>query len=121
MGFNKKILSSIVVALLIFAFFVNISGDVFPNMVLFGGADWNSSSNNDTSWHNSSYLNVTIEAKWPRILWYDIQKCTAAKTEDDTTAPAFSENWTSVRNNISETDNATWYRFVINVSSDQGW
>ena len=77
----------------------------------------------NTSWHNSSTLNVTVEHEYPRILWYDIQKYTGVKTENDQQLPASTSegDWVSVRNNMTEVDNATWLRVVLNVSSDQGW
>ena len=77
----------------------------------------------NTSWHNSSTLNVTVEHEYPRILWYDIQKYTGVKTENDQQLPASTSegDWVSIRNNMTEVDNATWLRVVLNVSSDQGW
>lgn len=77
----------------------------------------------DSSWHNSSTLNVTIEHQYPRILWYDIQKYTGTTTENDRYLPTTTNNndWTSIRNNMTEVDNATWLRVILNISSDQGW
>ncbi len=77
----------------------------------------------DSSWHNSSTLNVTVEHQYPRILWYDIQKYTGTTTENDRYLPTTTNNndWTSIRNNMTEVDNATWLRVILNISSDQGW
>ena len=77
----------------------------------------------NSSWYNNSRLNVTVEHQYPRILWYDIQKYTGEKTGNDQQLPASTSesDWTSVRNNMTEVDNATWLRVVLNVSSDQGW
>jgi len=120
---KKKILSTLVIITLIATVFFNVqtSTVVLKPFVMFGSADTNC-ANNDSSWHNESYLNVTIESKRPRILWYDVQKCTSF-TSSGETGPADIDGatWISVRNNMTETDNETWYRFIINVSSDQGW
>jgi len=79
----------------------------------------NAGANENSSWHNTTYLNVTIESKRPRINWYDFQKC--ENTSFDGRTNISDQNWTSKRNNMTETDNNTWYRFIINISSDQGW
>ena len=88
--------------------------------------NWMNSAESNYSWHNTTYLNVTVESKYPKILWYDIQKYNVDgdKSEDMGTPPAGAtddSNWTSIRNNMTEVDNATWLRIVVNVSSDQGW
>jgi hypothetical protein len=70
------------------------------------------------SWDNTTTLNVTIEHPEPRILWYDIQQCTSYT---GTAAPPDGETWVTVRNQQVDVDNQTWYRFCINISSDQGW
>ena len=77
-----------------------------------------SNAGNNSDWHNTTYLNVTIEAKFPRILWYDFQKCTSYT---GTAPPNSSATWESRLNQMIEVDNETWYRFIINISSDQGW
>jgi hypothetical protein len=73
----------------------------------------------NSSWYNASWLNVTVESKNPRILWYDFQKC--SNESFDGYSDIDSQFWVSKRNNMTETDNDTWYRFIVNVSSDQGW
>ena len=75
MGCNrKKFLATIVIATLIAAMFINVSTTtyLFESFIIKG----NAGANEDSAWHNSTYLNVTIESKQPRILWYDFQKCT---------------------------------------------
>jgi len=61
-----------------------------------------------SAWHNSSLLSVQIIHQEPRINWYDFQY-------ND------SGNWTSRLNQQIEVDNVSEYRFIINISSDQGW
>jgi len=123
MGENKrKILSTLVVVALVLTMFVNISGNIvnFKPFVMTTRADSNC-ANNNTGWHNSTTLNVTIEAPWPRISWYDFQICTSYTGSDLPPSNGTGETWISRRNAMCEVDNETWYRFVINVSSDQGW
>ncbi len=120
MQIKKKLTSVVFISLLVLVVFSNMSYDnpIFDKMVFFSSAD-SQHTNNESSWHNSSWLNVTIESKYPRILWYDFQKCTSYTGESP---PALgSQTWVSKRNNLTETDNETWYRFIVNVSSDQGW
>ncbi len=123
---KNKIMSAVFVTLLVLMMFSNISSNsVFFNpLISFGSADSNH-ANNNSSWYNSSWLNVTVESKRPRILWYDFQKCTSDGFDGgwDETDDMYIEdaNWVSKRNNMTEVDNDTWYRFIINISSDQGW
>jgi hypothetical protein len=116
----KKILSTLVIITLIATIFFNMqtSTVVFKPFVLMGSADSNC-ANNESAWHNESWLNVTVESKRPRILWYDFQKCTNTTFNGRTDID--NQPWVSKRNNMTETDNETWYRFIINISSDQGW
>lgn len=114
---KKKILSTLVIIILIATLFMNITTTsfMFSPFIITGSAG----ANENSSWHNTSWLNVTVESKRPRILWYDFQKCTNATFDGRTDID--NQPWVSKRNNMTETDNATWYRFIINVSSDQGW
>ncbi len=123
MGENKrKILSTLVVVALVLTMFVNISSNIviFKPFVMTTRADSNC-ANNNTAWHNSTTLNVTIESPWPRILWYDFQKCTSYTGTTSPPDNGTGETWSSRRNTMVEVDNETWYRFIINISSDQGW
>lgn len=60
------------------------------------------------SWHNSTTLNVTNLELRPRVNWYDFQYNDAGV-------------WTSKRNAEIDVNNSAEYRFIINISSDQGW
>jgi len=119
---KKKILSTLVIITLIATVFFNVqtSTVVFRPFVMIGSAD-EQHANNDSAWDNSTYLNVTVESKRPRILWYDFQKCTDDDFDGGWEDDIDTANWVSKRNNMTETDNETWYRFIINISSDQGW
>ena len=114
---KKKVLSTLVIISLIATLFMNITTTsyVFAPLIITGSAG----ANEDSAWDNSSWLNVTVESKRPRILWYDFQKCT--NSSFDGRSDIDNQPWSSRRNNMTETDNSTWYRFIINISSDQGW
>jgi hypothetical protein len=127
---ERKILTVFVLLLLVASSIVSFTGNM-PTVYTVKADetvdnteyDWEDSSESNYSWHNTTYLNVTVESKYPKILWYDIQKYVGTKEENDATAPGDNNlsNWTSIRNNMTEVDNATWLRIVVNVSSDQGW
>ncbi|RLF57542.1 MAG: hypothetical protein DRN27_07570 [Thermoplasmata archaeon] len=121
MGSNqKKFLSTLVIVTLIATMFIDVSTPsfIFESFIIKG----NAGANENSAWHNSTYLNVTIESKRPRILWYDFQKCTDPNFDGyNTTSVNNNSKWVSKRNNMTEVDNSTWYRFIINISSDQGW
>jgi len=123
---ERKLISTFVLVLLVAASlvtsFVSFTKDMPMPYIVKAGNTWEDCSNNASAHHNATWLNVTIESKYPRILWYDIQKFTGAKENNDTTFPDSTDsNWMSIRNNMTEIDNATWLRVVINISSDQGW
>ena len=61
-----------------------------------------------SAWYNNSSLSVHIVHSAPRINWYDFQY-------ND------SGTWISKLNQKIEVDNDSEYRFIINISSDQGW
>ena len=61
-----------------------------------------------SAWHNDSSLLVHIINFEPRVNWYDFQYNN-------------SGTWISRLNQKIEVDNSSEYRFIINVSSDQGW
>lgn len=119
---KNKVMSVVFVTLLVLMVFSNMSnnGFIFQPLIPTVSSD-EQHANNDSSWHNSSWLNVTVESKRPRILWYDFQKCTDDAFDGGWTSDIDSANWVSKRNNMTEIDNYTWYRFIINISSDQGW
>jgi hypothetical protein len=53
-------------------------------------------------------LNVTVLHFEPRILWYDFQYNQGG-------------TWISRLNTQSDVNNSAEYRFIVNISSDQGW
>jgi hypothetical protein len=59
-------------------------------------------------WHNTTTLNVTVLHLEPRILWYDFQYNQGG-------------TWVTKLNTQSDVNNTAEYRFIINISSDQGW
>lgn len=59
-------------------------------------------------WHNATTLNVTVLHLEPRILWYDFQYNQ-------------SGTWVSRLNTQNDVNNSAQYRFIVNISSDQGW
>ncbi len=59
-------------------------------------------------WNNETTLNVTILYREPRFNWYDFQYNQ-------------SGTWVSRLNTQSDVNNSAEYRFVVNISSDNGW
>jgi hypothetical protein len=59
-------------------------------------------------WNNATTLNVTVLYREPRINWYDFQYNQGG-------------TWVSRRNIQSDVNNSAEYRFIVNVSSDNGW
>ena len=62
----------------------------------------------NTSWDNSTTLNVTVLQVHPRVNWYDFQYNQ-------------SGTWVSKLNQQIDVNNSAEYRFIVNISSDQGW
>jgi hypothetical protein len=60
------------------------------------------------SWYNETQLNVTVLQLEPRINWYDFQYNN-------------SGTWESKLNQQIDINNTAEYRFIVNISSDQGW
>ncbi|MCK5459084.1 MAG: hypothetical protein KAI20_04275, partial [Thermoplasmatales archaeon] len=60
------------------------------------------------SWDNTTTLNVTVLQLQPRINWYDFQYNQ-------------SGTWVSRLNQQIDVNNSAEYRFIVNISSDQGW
>jgi hypothetical protein len=60
------------------------------------------------SWYNDTTLNVTVLWKEPRINFYDFQYNQ-------------SGTWVSRLNQQIDVNASAEYRFIVNVSSDQGW
>ncbi len=61
-----------------------------------------------SAWYNSTTLNVTVLHFDPVINWYDFQYNN-------------SGSWESKLNQQIDIDNLSEYRFIVNISSDQGW
>jgi len=100
---KRKIFSMLVMMSLVVFMFINTF--VFMPMVMVGKAD---TGNINENWNNATTLNVTVLELVPRINWYDFQYNQ-------------SGTWTSRRNAQIDVNNSAEYRFVVNISSDQGW
>jgi hypothetical protein len=100
---KKKIFSATIAIILIASMIVNIflSGP----MIIIGRAD---PGDIPDTWHNATTLNVTVLHLEPRILWYDFQYNQ-------------SGTWVSRLNAQSDVNDSAEYRFIVNISSDQGW
>ena len=100
---KKRILSILVVLTLVFSFFSNVS--LFGPLIMFSKADPGDIPND---WDNSTTLNVTVLQYHPRINWFDFQYNN-------------SGTWESKMDQQIDVDNSKEYRFIVNISSDQGW
>ena len=60
------------------------------------------------SWDNGTTLNVSVKGIYSRINWFDFQYNN-------------SGTWESARNTMINVNNSAQYRFVVNISSDEGW
>jgi len=100
---KRKICSTLVIVIFIFS--------LLTNTVLFGPVLIFSKANPgdiNQSWHNETTLNVSVLHLEPRINWYDFQYNQ-------------SGTWVSRRNQQIDVNNSAEYRFIVNISSDQGW
>jgi hypothetical protein len=100
---QKKLLSILVTVLIVFSLLTNtfiITQLNFMPTV--------SAGNISSVWYNETTINVTVIRYEPRILWYGFQY-------ND------SGTWVSKRNAQIDVDNSSEYRFIVNISSDQGW
>ncbi len=61
------------------------------------------------AWHNTSELTVSVVALRPQIVWYDFQYWD------------HSNGWESRINQQIDVNNSAKYRFIINITSYQGW
>jgi len=77
----------------------------FPSMIQKVNAD---TGDIFIAWNNETSLNITVTHLEPRINWYDFQYNN-------------SGTWESKLNQKIDVDNSSEYRFIINISSDQGW
>ena len=100
---KRKVFSALVGITIIVSLVVNIF--LFGPIVMIGKADPGDVPN---IWHNSTTLNVTVLQLPPRINWYDFQYNQ-------------SGTWVSRLNAQNDVNDSAEYRFVVNISSDQGW
>jgi hypothetical protein len=100
---KKRLLSIITVLSIFISLFTSIFF-VSP-IIMIGKADPGDISN---TWDNSTTLNVTVVEIIPRINWYDFQYNN-------------SGTWESKLNQQIDVNNSAEYRFIIDISSDQGW
>ena len=101
---KKNIYSVLVVAALVISLFTGMFC-LDPFLVRNVRADPGDISEH---WHNTTTLNVTILYQEPRINWYDFQYNQ-------------SGTWVSRLNMQSDVNDSAEYRFIVNVSSDNGW
>jgi hypothetical protein len=100
---KRRLLSMVVVILLIVSTFTNVF--LFGPFIMFSKANPGDISD---SWDNTTTLNVTVLQLQPRINWYDFQYNQ-------------SGTWVSRLNQQIDVNNSAEYRFIVNISSDQGW
>ena len=101
---KQRILPTFVMILLVISFFTSIFF-VEPINVKIARAN---PGDKGEDWYNTTTLNVTVLEIAPRINWYDFQYNQ-------------SGTWVSKRNAQVDVDGSAEYRFVVNISSDQGW
>ena len=102
MGKSQTFLTLVVVIL-----FFSILNNVFLFGPLVETCNANPGDINE-SWYNETTLNVTVLQLEPRINWYDFQYNQ-------------SGTWISKLNQQIDVNNSAEYRFIVNISSDQGW
>jgi hypothetical protein len=100
---RRKLFTTLVGITIISSMVVNIF--LMSPLIMIGKAD---PGDIPHFWHNSTTLNVTVLHFEPRILWYDFQYNQ-------------SGTWVSRLNTQSDVNNSAEYRFIVNISSDQGW
>jgi len=100
---KKAFCSTLVIIALVISLLSNIF--IFSPLVTITRANPGDIPDN---WDNSTTLNVSVLENEPRINWYDFQWNN-------------SGTWESKLNDQIDVDNTEEYRFLINMSSDQGW
>ena len=100
---NRKILTAFIGISIIVSLVLNTA--LFGPIIMIGKAD---PGDIPQTWHNSTTLNVTVLHLAPRILWYDFQYNQ-------------SGTWVSKLNQQIDVNDSAEYRFIVNISSDQGW
>ena len=99
---GKKEILSIMLVITLFVSFLSSAFLVGPLVSFGNAADISEDDNNATT------LNLTVFHLQPRVNWYDFQYNN-------------SGTWESKLNQQIDVDNSNEYRFIVNVSSDQGW
>jgi len=100
---KSRVLSTLVILVLIFSILTNAF--LFGPLIEFCNAN---PGDVNESWYNETTLNVTVLHLQPRINWYDFQYNN-------------SGTWVTKLNTQIDVNNSAEYRFVVNISSDQGW
>ena len=100
---RRALLSTLIMVLLVVSLFSNVF--LIGPLVMFSKANPGDISE---SWDNTTTLNVTVLQLEPRINWYDFQYNN-------------SGTWESRLNQQIDVNNSAEYRFIVNISSDQGW
>ena len=103
MGLSKYLIINLVIISLILSMFTNLF--LIGPLIIFSRAG---PGDIPSSWDNSTVLNVTVLEKEPRINWYDFQYNNTG-------------TWQTALNQQIDIDNSREYRFIVNISSDQGW
>ncbi|MCX6666582.1 MAG: hypothetical protein NT038_11090, partial [Euryarchaeota archaeon] len=101
---KQKIFSALITTLLILSTLTSMLF-ISPVIVMISQANPGDISE---SWYNETTLNVTVLNNEPRINWYDFQYNQ-------------SGTWVSKRNTQIDVNNSAEYRFIVDISSDQGW
>jgi len=98
-----RIFSILLITVLIISMFTNSL--MFEPIIIISNAD---PGNISESWYNETTLNVTVLQLQPRVNWYDFQYNQ-------------SGTWVSRLNAQIDVNASAEYRFIVNISSDQGW
>ena len=90
--------------------FIGLIISIISNIFLFGPIiiSYANASDIPNSYNNVTTLNLSVLRYIPRINWYDFMYNN-------------SGTWESVLNTQMDIDGSNQYRFVVNISSDQGW
>ncbi len=99
---KRKSYSSLILILMLISAFVSGSLLMIPLIEKANAIDITTDSDSSTT------LTITVFTTEPRINWYDFQYNN-------------SGTWVSKRNAQIDVDNNAEYRFIVNISSDQGW
>ena len=101
---KRRNISLIVCLIILFSLFFNFP--LLPRFFIPGGAE---NGNISDSWHNTSQITVSVVALRPQIVFYDFQYWN------------YTNGWESRLNQQIDVNDSARYRFVVNVTSYQGW